>query len=91
MNGPGCAFVLVLLESWATGCASSMPDPGTAPPPRDPAIAIIHARNCGRCHERPQPGAFKRPKLESALARHRSRVKLSESEWARLVDYLASL
>jgi hypothetical protein len=83
-----CFAVLALLPC-IEACASSQPPPG--PPARDgdPPIATVHARNCGRCHMRPEPKTRTRAQLESAFTRHRTRVHLSEDEWARLVDYLA--
>jgi hypothetical protein len=81
------AFLVVL--PCAEGCASPQPPAGPASHDTEPAIAAIHAHNCGRCHMPPEPKTRTRAQLESAFSRHRTRVRLSEDEWARLVDYLA--
>lgn len=57
-------------------------------PPKYMEVAEIHHTACGNCHTRVEPGERTRPYLEKALARHRTRVKMSESDWALLVDYL---
>jgi hypothetical protein len=38
---------------------------------------------------RPETGKRTRAELESAFVQHRARVRLSEDEWRKLVDYLA--
>ncbi|MEO8874652.1 MAG: hypothetical protein ABI461_03615 [Polyangiaceae bacterium] len=53
-------------------------------------VRAIHRSRCGNCHVRVEPGERTRAELESAFARHRKRVKMSDEEWARMVDYLAS-
>jgi len=49
----------------------------------------VRAHNCGRCHMAPEPKTLSRAQLELAFARHRRRVRLSDDDWGRLVDYLA--
>lgn len=69
------------------GCGAAQPprsSPGTA------RIASIHQAKCGSCHLIVDPGTRSRATLESALARHHSRVRLDEEDWATLVDYLAT-
>lgn len=51
-------------------------------------VAEIHHASCGNCHVRVEPGKRTRAQLEKALVRHRSRVKMSEREWALIIDYL---
>lgn len=54
------------------------------------AIAAIHKSKCGSCHQRVEPGSLARATAESAMQRHRRRAKLSEREWAGMVDYLSA-
>ena len=53
-------------------------------------VAKVHRARCGTCHTRVDPGQRTRADLEPALARHRSRVHLSEDDWNLMVDYLAA-
>jgi len=57
--------------------------------PDEPAIAHVEHDKCGTCHVEVQPGTRSRDVLEKAFVRHRKRVKLSEEQWAAMVDYLA--
>jgi len=52
-------------------------------------VRAIHRSRCGNCHVRVEPGERTRAELETALLRHRKRVKMSEAEWSRMIDYLA--
>jgi hypothetical protein len=54
------------------------------------AIVAIHKSKCGSCHTRVEPGSLARATAESAMQRHRRRAKLSEREWADMVDYLSA-
>jgi hypothetical protein len=58
-------------------------------PPGAPPIAHVWVGQCGRCHARTEPGSFTRTELTTALAAHRKRVRLTEIEWAQMVDFLA--
>jgi hypothetical protein len=53
-------------------------------------IATVHRRKCGSCHTRVEPGAFPRPTIEAAMLRHRRRAKLTEEQWAELVEFLSA-
>ena len=53
-------------------------------------IAQTHRARCGACHVHVEPGERTRQDLEGALSRHRRRVRLTEKEWAAMVDYLAA-
>lgn len=55
-----------------------------------PAVAKVWASRCGSCHVRVEPGTRDRAHLESAMTRHRSRVKMDEAQWPALVDFLAA-
>ena len=55
-----------------------------------PAIATVWQSRCGSCHVRVEPGTRDRGTLETALKRHRTRVKMDETQWASLVDFLAA-
>lgn len=86
------ASVLASLASIAAaslaGCGGSSAPNGAAAPSED-RVVRVHRSKCGACHVRVEPGARTREELEHAFVRHRSRVRLSEEEWARMVDYLA--
>src|SRR5438270_8353130 len=53
------------------------------------AIAAIHRSKCGACHTPVEPASLPRGVAESAMQRHRRRAKLTEREWANMVDYLS--
>ncbi len=63
-------------------------------PPADssshPPIEATYKARCGACHQRIEPGSHTREQLETAFARHRTRLHLSEEQWAKLVDFLAA-
>jgi hypothetical protein len=65
------------------------PSTGTPASPAAPEIARIHRARCGACHTRVEPGQRTREALKTALSRHRVRVRLTEAQWAEMVDYLA--
>ncbi len=73
----------------AVACGPMAPSAG-APPSRDAAIAELHDRKCGKCHEPPEPGTRSREKLEGAFARHEKRVHLTRDQWRAMTDYLAA-
>jgi ferredoxin len=54
-----------------------------------PHAAQVWAAKCSSCHVRVEPGTRQRSEIEAALARHRTRAKLTEGEWAELADFLA--
>ncbi len=74
-------------------CASNAPCAAktsvTAADTDAPPVAKIWASRCGSCHVRVEPGTRDRATLETALKRHRTRVKMDEAQWGSLVDYLA--
>jgi len=53
-------------------------------------VAHVHRSRCGSCHTRVEPGTRSRAELDLALARHHDRVRLSEEEWSKMLDYLAA-
>jgi hypothetical protein len=53
-------------------------------------IAEMHKSKCESCHKLVQPGTRTRGVLDVALARHRKRLKMTEDDWAKMTDYLAS-
>jgi len=73
-----------------TACAPAASAPAPDVKPELRPIAAMHASKCGACHVRPEPRTRTREHLEEAFSRHRKRVRLSEDEWARMVDYLAA-
>lgn len=52
-------------------------------------ITAVHLAKCGSCHVRVEPGTRSRGEIELALGRHHRRARLTDREWALLVDYLA--
>ena len=80
--GLGICFVL-----GCTGGPSTRPSASTGG--EVAGIAQVHKSRCGQCHRRVEPGTRTRAQLEPALARHHSRVRLNDAQWAALVDYLA--
>jgi len=91
-----CVLVLAL-----TSCTSATP-PRAAQGPAKPEIsdasegdanhseiAALHRRKCGNCHTRVEPGALPRAAIEAAMQRHRRRAKLTEEQWAELVEFLS--
>jgi hypothetical protein len=79
--------LLLLLQS----CATPAPEAGgfAAPPDEGAHAQAVWQKRCGRCHRRIQPGSESRRELERALARHKKRVRLTESEWRALITFLA--
>ena len=53
-------------------------------------VTQIHRARCGSCHVRVEPGTRTRAQLEDAFTRHRKRLHLTEEEWSKMIDYLAS-
>jgi len=53
------------------------------------SIAAVHRRKCGSCHTRVEPGALPRATIEAAMARHRKRAKLTDGQWAELIEFLS--
>ena len=77
-----------------SGCGAS-PSPTEAQRVTDQAgevrdVRYIHRSRCGNCHVRVEPGTRTHAELDEAFARHRKRVHMSDQEWARMADYLAS-
>ena len=52
-------------------------------------VASVWRSKCGSCHVPVEPGSRKRLEIESALQRHRKRLRLSDDQWTQLVDFLA--
>lgn len=74
--------------SATAGCATA-PAPGVDVPSGEASIAAIHVSKCGACHTRPEPRTRTREHLEQAFSRHRRRLRLTQDEWAEMLDYLA--
>jgi len=52
-------------------------------------VASVWRSKCGSCHVPVEPGSRKRDVIETALQRHRKRLRLSDDQWTQLVDFLA--
>jgi hypothetical protein len=72
----------------AMGCAPESPETAAARKAH-PHAAELWGDKCGSCHVPVEPGTRSREALETALRRHRTRAKLTEGDWAELVDFLA--
>jgi hypothetical protein len=87
------SFVVLAVSAGACGSApraDSGASATSATSAHADGVARVHRTKCGACHVRVEPGERTRAELESALARHRPRVRMSEDEWGRMVDYLAA-
>ncbi|HMI87966.1 MAG TPA: hypothetical protein VK550_27975 [Polyangiaceae bacterium] len=88
----------VLLFALAFGGCTSR---SAADPPRSPeagdgqraltsaSIETVHRRKCGNCHTRVEPGSLPRATIEAAMTRHRRRAKLTDGQWAELIEFLS--
>jgi hypothetical protein len=88
MNTRWIACVFAVAAVPMAACSSGAPPAGSSQP-GESSIAAIHASKCGACHTRPDPRTRTRGHLEEAFSRHKRRVRLTEEEWAEMVDYLA--
>jgi hypothetical protein len=69
------------------GCGT--PDWHSNVPAKYTEVAEIHRASCGNCHVRVEPGERTRDHLESALSKHHGRVKMTDTQWVLLIDYLS--
>jgi hypothetical protein len=79
------ALLVVLLLGAACGTPKA-PDGEASDSAR---VARLHRSKCGKCHTLVQPGTRTRAQLDEALPRHRSRVHMTDSDWEKMIDYLA--
>lgn len=75
----------LVLAAAAIGCNT----PEAQVPNGARAVAAIRSSKCGVCHSPPKPGSRTRAHLEDAFTRHRTRVHLSNDQWAAMIDFLA--
>ncbi|HEY1955107.1 MAG TPA: hypothetical protein VGH28_05830 [Polyangiaceae bacterium] len=80
-------MVALLLVCGVAACAGA--DWRAHVAPKYMEVAEIHHSSCGACHTRVEPGERTRAQFEKALVRHRTRVKMTETQWGLLVDYLS--
>jgi hypothetical protein len=80
------AVALVACNPVLLACAT---EPRADGPSDVEHAAYIHRARCGSCHRPVEPGTRSREELVIALGRHKKRVRLSDAEWASMVDYLA--
>jgi len=78
-----CALLL------ACGGAPSTRSHATSASSAEPQAASVWRSKCGSCHLPVEPGSHPRDAIETALQRHRKRVRLSDEQWTQLVDFLA--
>jgi hypothetical protein len=71
------------------GCAAATASGGWATSRDRNAVATMHVSKCGSCHTPPEPRTRTRQHIEDAFSRHHKRVRLTDEEWAMMVDYLA--
>lgn len=87
MDARRAALLVLLLVSGcagANGAATTVPTAAAA----SPGERLWRAK-CGACHVPVQPATRARAQLEAALARHRTRVRMSEPDWRAVIDFLA--
>jgi len=53
-------------------------------------IAAIHRSKCGSCHTPVEPGSLQRDDAAAAMQRHRRRARLSDRDWADMVEFLSA-
>ncbi len=84
-------FLALTFAITMVACAGSPgPSPLAASSGEGPkSAASVWKAKCGACHVPVEPGSRGRPQLETALQRHRKRVRLSEDQWENLVDFLS--
>jgi hypothetical protein len=86
-SGPAASPVCASNAPCAAKSTEATPVDSETP---QPAVAKVWRSRCGSCHVRVEPGTRDRATLETALQRHRTRVKMDETQWPALVDFLAS-
>ncbi len=79
-----CASAVLLLVA----CGGAQP-PADAPEAGGPAA--LNKAKCGACHAPFEPGVASKADLQPILQRHKDqdRAKLTDEQWAQMVDYLA--
>jgi hypothetical protein len=90
----GAIVVLGLALGGCTSRAAAVEAPHSAlmdsgEMPAMAAIETVHRRKCGNCHTRVEPGTLPRATIEAAMARHRRRTKLTNDQWAELIEFLS--
>jgi cytochrome c5 len=74
----------------AAGCAGTGGAGASAPSSGAPGEGErLWRSKCGACHVPVAPATRERAQLETALGRHRTRVRMSEPEWRAVIDFLA--
>ena len=82
---------LLVIGALLSGCASQSPlAASSAHPTASGRIVAIHRTKCGACHTPVEPGSIARDEAEAAMERHHRRVRLTERDFAELVDYLSN-
>lgn len=84
------AASLALVACGGASSSTSTSSPAGVAAHGDPAVAGVWRSKCGSCHVPVEPGSRARTTLETALARHHKRLRLSDAQWAQLVDFLAA-
>ena len=83
-------LVVLALAATLSACAgASGPAPIASSSENPSGAASVWKSKCGACHVPVEPGSRQRSELETALQRHRKRVRLSEDQWSGLVDFLS--
>lgn len=72
-----------------SGCAPFESPTTTAAARAHPHAAELWSSKCGSCHVPVEPASRSREAIETALQRHRRRVRVSDRDWSELVDFLA--
>ena len=85
MTRPVLAALVGML--FTTACGASGPQEAVVPE-ADAPIARVWRSRCGICHVRVEPGTRDHDTLVDALARHKSRVRLSDAQWEAMQRFL---
>jgi hypothetical protein len=91
VRGPAVAYrsIGIFALAWLVACGgASASTPGSLSSRSEEARSIC-GRVCARCHAPPEVGQHARAELEDILSHHRTRARLTEEQWAMLVDLLA--
>jgi hypothetical protein len=93
----GCASRATVASAASSGQAPRIASRTEAESPADllgeagtERIAAIHRSKCGSCHTPVEPGSLQHETAEAAMLRHRHRAKLSERDWADMVEFLSA-
>ncbi len=83
-----CAALITV--GGAAACAAPVSPATAAAIAAHPRAAEIWGDKCASCHVPVEPGTRTTEALRAALAKHRSRARITSAEWDDLVEFLAA-